>query len=126
MTPDTSIHPAPARRETDHSRMAKLNYWFALRGFVIWTVTVIVTVVTFVVQIKELPAKVAGVEAKVTGIEESHAALLKTNEALVKLQCFNAAFTADQLWAVGLDQACNGLYQAAEARRRAGTQRGGQ
>lgn len=117
--PNLAAHPA--RREADHSTIARINYWFALRGFVMWASTVLALVITafaFTKKWSEVPGRIAVLEIKADTLKSNQLLMMQTSTALVKLQCFNPAYTGDQLWAVGLDGECSSLYEAAEARRR--------
>ncbi len=96
--PDIAAHLK--QRDTDHSFAARVNYWFALRGFVIWAITVVVTVTVFIVRLMDLPDRVARIEAE-------HTNMVKTLSAVAKLQCFNPIYTTEQLYLVEID--CRGL-----------------
>lgn len=92
MTDITNNH----RRASDHSRTLALNQWFVNRGFLVWIATALLGVAGFYFQIKDLPSRVASLESKVEVLSQNAI-------AVTKLQCFNEAYTMDQLYLVGID-----------------------
>ncbi len=100
--PDLVNHPQ--QRETDKSRMAQVNYWFALRGFVMWSVTVVISILGFIgMQFTGPGARVTRTEAEIVEIRVTIDRLVAVSEANARLNCFNPAYTQQQRELVGLD-----------------------